>query len=171
MRRHGTHSCYVGGCRCEACSTEALRYAQMYYWRTRKFLKVPSDAAREHVLALQQYGLGDNAIAASCGAGPATIRRIRLGKAKEIYQRTEQRIFSVTPEGIADGALVDASVTHSLLHDLLEEGWTRAELNRALGRKGRCLITLYRQRVTAATEMRVEQLYRRAIREGLQVSA
>lgn len=156
---------YVRGCRCEACKSVEMAYHREYERRRRK--KVSSERARAHILKLKSYGLGSNSIADSCGVGPATVRLICLGRKPLIYKRTEMRILSVTPEGMADGVLIDATVTRVLLRELLNEGWSRRDLARALGNKGRLLPMLYRNRVTASMGARVERLYVRALRGGM----
>lgn len=166
---HGTRSSYVRGCRCEECGAVARAYARCHYYsRRRKLLKVPSDVARQHILYLKKMGMGANAISDCGGVGPVTVRKIRDGKWHRIKQRTEQRILSVTPEGIADCALVDATFVHGLIRELLEEGWTRRDLNRELGRTGRQFPFLRQKRVRAKTQMLIEKLYRRAMTDGLE---
>jgi hypothetical protein len=142
-----------------------MAYHREYESRRRK--KVSSERARAHILKLKSYGLGAPSIADCCGVSPATVQLIRQGRKPLIYARTEQRILSVTPEGIADSALVDATVTRTLLRELLAEGWSRRDLARALGNKGRLLPMLYRNQVKASMALRVERLYVRAMRGGM----
>lgn len=163
---HGTRSRYVGGCRCEPCRAVASDYAKRYHRKRFQSLKVSADVAREHILHLKRCGLGAPAIGHSADMSPATVLRIARGKQRRIYAVTERKVLSVTAEGIADGALVDPTVTRTLLRELLEEGWTRRELLAALGRPGRSMSMLYHERVTARTEMRVEKLHRRLMQSG-----
>lgn len=166
MRKHGTRSCYVGGCRCSDCSRVALAYARTHYRRTKpKSPKVSTAHVMYHIAYLKSYGLGCKAIGQACDCSPATIRLLSNGRLRTILRVTEQRILSVTPEAIADHALVDGDMTRKMLRELLDEGYSWRQLSRELKRT--TLHVFYVKSVAAKTQLRVEKLYRRAMTVGL----
>lgn len=163
--QHGTHSKYVLGCRCDICFKAEQAYHREYRRKNPQLRKISADKVREHIILLASYGVGQNAVADACGVGPATVKKIRQGKQQKIYARTAQRILSVTPEAIADSALVDAANGKRILRELLEEGYSRPFIARQLGVEQ--LHYLYNRKLRARTELKIEKLYRRNLTIGL----
>ena len=167
---HGTPERYRKGCRCYWCAEADTEYNRLHRPLYRR-LKVPSNSTRRHIAWLNSHSMGNDSIAACCGVGHATVMKIRQGKSITIYRRTEQRILSVTPEGLSDGCRVDPTVTRQLIRELLEEGNTSRQLLRELGYKRTDLFMLRSKRVFAKTQLRVEKLYRKAMKDGLERAA
>lgn len=166
--RHGLGG-FKSGCRCDRCTAATQEYMRSYYLDKKDGLRRLVDAgpARAHLLLLQQCGLGYRPISDAADVDQQTLVAIRLGRVTRIRRSTEAKILSVTGDAVADGTKVPARRCHQMLRELVSEGYTRAQIARALGFKRGCLKPLYRTRVTAKTEMRVKKLYRRSFYERL----
>jgi DNA invertase Pin-like site-specific DNA recombinase len=150
------------GCRCSDCRNAHRFYGRAWRIRRRPPLKVHAGRVREHLLELQQEGLGLNAVAAASNVGASTVLRIRQGSQQRVRRRTAQALLSVTGEAILDGALVPASPTVRLLRAAREEGYSWLAIAAVLGCAERTVPNyLYRQRVTARTALRVRRGLRR----------
>jgi hypothetical protein len=101
--------------------------------------------------------MGYNAVAAATDLSFSVLTRVRQGKRKRIFLRTEQTILSVDSTALSDAALVPAQNTWKLLQELLDRGFSQAQLCRWLGYKSRKL-QINRQRVWAKTALRVERM-------------
>ena len=86
--------------------------------------------------------------------------------AKDLPAHRTENPF-LTPEGLSDGCRVDPTLTRQLIRELLDEGYTSRQLLRELGYKRTDLFMLRSKRVFAKTQLRVEKLYRKAMKEGL----
>lgn len=73
--------------------------------------------------------------------------------------RTERKILAVTRDMASDRALVAPGRTFRLIDQLLEEGFTKAELARRLGYRHGAL-QFRRHRMTARNVARIERLHR-----------
>lgn len=132
-RPHGERLRYVGGCRCEAC-----RKANSAYENARQKARragewngiVPADKARAHIKALSRQGVGRKAVAAASDVGETAITEIRARR------------------------------TWMLIDELVEEGYTYADLAQRMGYKTPRL-QFGRERVTVRTAARVEHLHRK----------
>jgi hypothetical protein len=111
---------------------------------------------RRHILMLGRRGLGRRAIAAASDVREQTIQQIRSRKKLTVRARTARRILAITPEAIADRALVPARRLWKYIRRLQKEGFTKTELARRLG-KGR--LQFGKQRVTARSDFDVALLY------------
>jgi hypothetical protein len=87
------------------------------------------------------------------------LQDIRTGKKRQIRARTARKILAVTPAMVSDGALVKPGRTFRLIDELLEEGFSKAELARRLGYRNQAL-QFSRRRMTARNVARIERLYR-----------
>ena len=159
---HGTRLRYIGGCKCFQC-----RRANSDYERERKAARaagdwnglVPSGRARAHLVSLSRAGVGKRAVQAASDVCMTVLQDIRTGKKPQIRARTERRILAVTREMVSDRALVKPGRTHRLIEQLLEEGFSKAELARRLG-YARPALQFRRSRMTARNVAKVERLYR-----------
>lgn len=159
----GTRVRYVRGCRCDAC-----RAANTQYERERGAARRAGDwnglvdarLARAHLRKLSRQGVGRRAVAAASDVAESLLCDIRAGRKTRIRARTERRILAVTPAMASDRALVDATPTWELLEELLEEGFTEAQLARWLGYETPRL-QLGRERVTARNAHDVQVLHGR----------
>lgn len=151
MREHGTYSCYVwgpasgqgAGCRCEPC-----REANRHYERNRQRRTAPpyvnASAARRHLQFLGERGVGLKTVAVRTGLSHGTLSRLMYGTAqrgpsRRIRAETNDRILGVMPTDAADGARVPAERTWENVRTLLDLGWTRAAISKAIGQNGRAL--------------------------------
>lgn len=159
---HGTRLRYVGGCRCFRC-----RRANSDYERERKAARaagdwnglVSAERAREHLRSLSKRGVGKRAVAAASDVCMTVLQDIRTGRKAQIRARTERKILAVTRDMASDRALVAPGRTFRLIDQLLEEGFTKAELARRLGYRNGAL-QFRRHRMTARNVARIERLHR-----------
>jgi hypothetical protein len=159
---HGRRARYVAGCRCDECRAGNRLYARA---RTARIIRggwngtVPADQARKHLRALSRAGVGRRAVHDACGISQSVLSAIRRGRKSTVRRDTERRILAVDRGAISDHALVAAGPTWRKVRELLEEGFTQAELARRLGYV-RPALQFGARRVTAVTALRVERLWR-----------
>lgn len=168
MREHGTHACYVwgpesgpgDGCRCEPCRAANTAYEKARAQRIAPAY-VSAANARAHVRFLSDHGVGLKRIVAVGGVSQGTLWKLMYGKdgkpSKRIRRSTEQKILAVTPADAADGAPIDAGGTWENVAVLLERGWTKVAIARALGQTGPGL-QLGSDKVTAGNARAVAEL-------------
>lgn len=125
---------------------------------------VPADRAREHVAELARLGIGYKTVADACGVARSAMQAIRAGEVARIRSQTERRILAVDEGCRADKNLVAGTKTKRLLKRILARGFTQTQVSRELG----CSVFVFSRaaidgmkRVEAATELRVEKLWRR----------
>lgn len=158
---HGTRNKYQGGCRCVQC-----RAANAGYVKQRLDARnagqgnelVPSEKAREHLFYLSKHFVGVGSVSDVTGISFWTLMKIRSGKRPNIRRQNELKILAVTKSAVAGGGLVSAKRTWQRINLMLKEGFTKKEIARRLGRKGKNL-NLSKTRVTANTAARIERLY------------
>lgn len=161
---HGTRMKYRGGCRCDEC-----RKANSAYENERQKARragdwngiVPADRARAHLRKLARVGVGRNIVAQCSGVARSIVHAIRHGQVKRIRARTERRILAVTTAQRGDAALVPAARVWQLLHELLEEGYTRPFINQQLGYRTKYAFQFSRKLVQVRTLHRIERLHER----------
>lgn len=159
---HGARARYVAGCRCEPCTT-----ANRLYARARAKAQragdwnglVSADRARKHLRALSAKGIGRRAVAAASDLGLTTLQEIGAGRAWQIRARIERAILAVDAGARSDSSFVPAAKTWKLLDELIEEGFSKAELARRLGLKKPAL-QFRKDRILARTAHRVARFYR-----------
>lgn len=123
---------------------------------------VVASPARRHLLSLSRAGIGRHSVAAACDVPHSILSAIKRGARRQLRRQTLARILAVTPEARADASLVPAAKTWRWIRKLLDEGYTRQDLARALGSQARRpALQLRRDHVLARTEARVGRLYRR----------
>lgn len=165
---HGERVKYMAGCRCMLCRAANSRY------ETDRLLArkngdwnglVPAQKARRHLLRLSKLGIGRRAVAAATDISQTILSRIKNGERRQIRKRTQDRILAVTTDAASDSAVVPAATTWRQLEELIEEGFSKAELARRLGYSSPAL-QLRRDRVLARTAARVDRLYRTIMKEA-----
>lgn len=148
MREHGTHACYVfgpepggdtsKGCRCDECRRAAREYERE---RTRRTAPpyVGAARARAHIAFLSEHGIGLKTLAKRSGVSHGALWKIVYGvpsvgrgPSKRVRHETEQAILAVQPSDAADGARIPGAATHQHIKTLLERGWTKAAIGKAL---------------------------------------
>lgn len=130
---------------------------------------VPIDAARAHLKALSDKGVGKRSVQAASDVGLAIIAAILRGTRRHIRRSTERRLLAVDVGALADGTLVDARPTWKLIRAMLRDGYTRGELAEALGSQKPAL-QLGRKRLLASTALKVERLHRAYLQEKQQAA-
>ena len=91
-RKHGTRSCYVGGCRCEPC--RAANAADRRSRRTRTPL-VPVEPVVAHLRALQAAGVGRRRIARAARIAESTLDRIAREPGTRMHPAVAKRVLAV----------------------------------------------------------------------------
>lgn len=157
-RPHGTRLRYMAGCKCFKC-----RRANSDYERSRQAARIAGDwngivnatRARNHLEMLHRSGVGRRTVSDITGVPHSTIHEIRKGRKRRIRARTEQRILAIGPNA---AQIVPAARTHKLIREILDEGFSKAEVARRLGYRSPAL-QFNRRRVTARNEARVIALH------------
>lgn len=161
--QHSQRARYAAGCRCDAC-----RKANRDYERARMAARktvgwsglVDATAARMHLMKLRRRGVGKAAVAAATNISQGVLHYIINGTRLQIHARTARKILAVTPAMASDHATVPAAATWRRIRDLMEAGYTRAQIRTALGITGRA-IRFGKRRVLVATAAKVERVHRK----------
>ena len=159
-------------CRCTDCRQAARHYEKSRLVRKARGLQPYVDAgkARDHIAWLNSPAVrGEVASLAGrrgtvaewwftpaarrLGLMPTQLKQIGSGQIRRIRASTGRKIVSLTPNSHGDGLLVDAAPTKALIVMLLERGWTKAAIARAIGVSGARMLQIARsdkvRRVTA----------------------
>lgn len=168
-RAHGTNVKYVQDrCRCEPCTYAGLLYERRRRAKKRRGLEPYADAvkAREHVRWLMAHNVGLKTIAVASGVAHGTLVKLIYGvptdgrpPSTRIRAATGRRLLAVTLKDRADGALVDATDTHACVALLVEAGWTKVAIARAIGQRGPGL-QIGAERVTVRNARAIRDLWR-----------
>lgn len=162
---HGTHAAYVlDRCRCTSCKVATREYERERAQRIEPAY-VAAGPAREHVRLLSQAGVGLKTIAKLSGVPHGTLSKLMYGDrargmspSKRVRKTTLDRILSVWPNNVANGAKIDATRTWVLLDEMIDAGVPRARIAQQLGARSPAL-QLSRQQVEAGTARKVERLH------------
>ena len=173
---HGTRSAYVADrCRCDACRAAnrdagRARARAIAYGRWVPF--VDAGPVRAHAQRLRAAGLGVDRLVTLSGVPSGTLRGLLYGDprtgspVRRVRQATAAKLLSidVASAGYAPYALTDAVHTHRRLRALIESGWGIPALATELGRTPSSVrATLFSERVTVDTALKVEALHRRVL--------
>ena len=174
MTDHGTRSNYVKGCRCERCRLANRDYArnrERHLSRVKQGIEQPvvkyvaATETREHLLWLRSFGVGRGTVNKLTGIGRTTLWEIARGDTKMVHPDTEAKILGLFRDTRNRAMIVDAELTWKRISWLQQQGWSKARIARELG-CSRPALQLRKDRVTYATEQRVEQLVRRVLVNG-----
>lgn len=133
------------GCRCDPCGEANRTYARVRDRAARRpdeiLLSsfVPAGPARSHLLGLAQAGVGLRTVAARTSMSRAHLAKLFRGDIRRVSKRTRERILAITPDHLADGALVAAAPTWEFVGRLLAAGKTKAWISAQIGQGGRAL--------------------------------
>jgi transcriptional regulator with XRE-family HTH domain len=138
LHPHGTRVRYVCGCKCMLCRAANSRYeterlAARKRGETNRI--VSSEVVVTHLRKLSRLGIGRRAIAAASGVSETNIQKLRNGQRPNVREATARRILAVDHTALSDHALVPARQTVRLFDRLLEEGYTKTTIAKALGAK------------------------------------
>ncbi len=169
---HGTRSCYVQGCRCNACRSANSAYFQLRrkigYHRVAEE-SVDASRAREYLNYLSEIGIGRASVHNACGVRTQIISEIASGLKTRISRSTQARILGIKPnEAMPRGAYVDAEITRQQIQALLGEGFTKSDLANRLHRfSDRLYIGEGRKgKVRVSSALKVNTLYRLMMAEN-----
>ena len=136
-RAHGSYVKYVQDhCRCDAC-----RHANRTYERERKQRREPpyvsAVRARAHIAELAEQGVGLKSIARITGVSHGGLTKLVYGTqgrppSRRIRKSTEDAILSVTPDRAPGGTREPAAPIWKIVDQLLERGWTKVAIGRAV---------------------------------------
>lgn len=135
---HGTRIRYMGGCRCVPCRAANSRYNTECDARVRAGERndiVSAAKAREHIRRLAQIGVGYKTVARTARIASVIVWGIRTGERRRCRRQTSVRILEIDRWALADGSLVDASLTWKRIGEIRARGWAKARIARALGCK------------------------------------
>jgi hypothetical protein len=164
--RHGTpmqpKTRLVAYCTCPTCE-DRRRYARRNYKLRQRGQGRTTTPARTqaHLKFLHQHGWVNEAIAAECGIGVATVCEIDRGVPKRIWRTTEAAILTVT--GPARGHHVPAHGTRRRLEALAALGWPPKTISARAGLHpgfGRCFFYQNYDRVKASTADAIDAVFR-----------
>ncbi|WP_157965257.1 helix-turn-helix domain-containing protein [Euzebya rosea] len=175
-RAHGTYVKSVqDDCRCECC-----RYANVVYERDRQLRHrrgthdlVDADPVRARLAELAADGIGLKQVARLSGVSHGALSKLVHGQSGRPPSRrcrtaTAERIMAVTAslDDLADGALVDATITHARIADLLAAGATRPWIASRIAGRPVPSLQLGRSTVTARNARAVRDLHTAVVVAG-----
>lgn len=171
---HGTDIAYKADkCRCRPCkdahSAANIRRERLKAYGRDPVGRVEAGPVRAHLNALAAAGFGYKQVANLSGVSPSAVAAILHGRPERghapyarVGKATAARILAVkpTPENRAGGALVNATGAHRRLQALVTIGWPLAQLAARLDlAPSNITALLKRDRLTAAIDMRIRNLY------------
>ena len=175
-REHGTNARYrwgeVGddyrnGCRgCECCSAGVL-YEKLRANRKRRGMDayVDNTEAREHLLWLEQHGVGLRTVCEVSGVSRSALSLIRKGVRPVSRPETITAILAVHTGNAAPGAVIDGAPTMALIDELLALGHTKGAVAQMLGASTKGLQVCKRGTIRRETADKVAELHEQLTRE------
>ena len=148
VRPHGTHAKYVvERCHCDECRAANRAYERK---RTRENAErrygarppifIDATDTREHILRLRAAGIGPLQIEKLSGVGHTAQWKIVTGRVRRVHRETERAIMSVgTADHVFLRSYVDATEAKAIVAELLEMGYTKTAIAKALGNKAPAL--------------------------------
>ena len=175
-REHGTNARYrwgeVGddyrnGCRCYECCTAGVLYEKLRERRKARGIDpyVDNTEARQHLLWLEQHGVGLRTVCEVSGVSRSALSLIRNGTRPVSRPETITAILAVHTGDAAAGAVIDGTRTMQLVDELLALGHTKGDLAVMLGASTKALQVCQRGTVRRETADKVQQLHERLTRE------
>jgi hypothetical protein len=134
---HGDRVRYMGGCRCVPCRAANSRYECRRAELRRCGLAngiVSARRTRQRLITLGRQGIGYKTVARAAGVSRTVVAKIRFGQRTQIRAMTEKRILDLGANLIPASRLEDARPAWRKIHWLIENGFTKAEIARRLGK-------------------------------------
>lgn len=159
------------GCRCEPCRAANRAYARSRDRAARRpdevllSAFVPAGPVRSHLAELVESGVGLRTVAARTSLSRDSLAKLLRGERRRVSKRTRELILAISPEHLADGALVPAGPTWERVGQLLAAGKTKAWISAQIGQAGRAL-QLGREQVTVRNARAIARLVEREVPEG-----
>lgn len=170
---HGTVIRHRHGCRCLPCRAAWANYCRATRARVKAGtadFQVSAEFARKHLNYLSAHGLGLRAIEECTGISREHLQDIKHGRTR-IRQSTEERIMRIHSSALKSaGSWTHAHRSHEQVNAMLAEGWTKAQIARAMGLKSAALKWWGRNRIRVSTQVRLDAVYQH-FREELQRAA
>lgn len=142
--KHGTHSCYSKGCRCEPCRVahrEYERHAKRRRDRARNGTDIYeskfTDTAEviAHIEFLASKGIGAGTISAKTGLDRQNIRRIARGEQKKVSREVAEKVLAVSSLPYMKGNFVSSDPLKKLIKKLNKHGISGTDIGRQAGYK------------------------------------
>lgn len=142
VKKHGTHSTYGHGCRCEPCLLAHRIYERNASRRRRRVAygledpvvkKMDATPVREHVIFLGSKGIGMGSIAQTVGTPRSTIQHIKRGTYKNTTVELGNKILAIPAIPRVPMAFIDASPIKKMIKQLEEKGITEKDIGRMMG--------------------------------------
>ena len=175
-REHGTNARYrwgeVGddyrnGCRCFECCSAGVLYEKLRANRKRRGMDayVDNTEAREHLLWLEQHGVGLRTVCEVSGVSRSALSLIRKGVRPVSRPETITAILAVHTGNAAPGAVIDGTRTMALIDELLALGYTKGAVAQMLGASTKALQVCKRGTIRRETADKVAALHEQLTRE------
>jgi transcriptional regulator with XRE-family HTH domain len=175
-REHGTNARYrwgeVGddyrnGCRCFECCSAGVLYEKLRANRKRRGMDayVDNTEAREHLLWLEQHGVGLRTVCEVSGVSRSALSLIRKGVRPVSRPETITAILAVHTGNAAPGAVIDGAPTMALIDELLALGHTKGAVAQMLGASTKALQVCKRGTIRRETADKVAELHEQLTRE------
>ena len=175
-REHGTNARYrwgeVGddyrnGCRCFECCSAGVLYEKLRANRKRRGMDayVDNTEAREHLLWLEQHGVGLRTVCEVSGVSRSALSLIRKGVRPVSRPETITAILAVHTGNAAPGAVIDGTRTMALIDELLALGHTKGAVAQMLGASTKALQVCKRGTIRRETADKVAELHEQLTRE------
>lgn len=167
---HGTRAKYTfEKCRCEPCREANREYAKRTSLWNYRPAQVDAHPVREHLenLMSSKYhgahdGMGRRRIAKISGVNEGVISRLLYGRdgklPKRIKRENAERLMAVR-EDLSPAAVIDAGETWRYLNELIDFGFAKTRIARALGQSKHGGLQVGKVRVTLKTARAVERLH------------
>lgn len=175
-REHGTNARYrwgeVGddyrnGCRCFECCSAGVLYEKLRAARKARGVDpyVDNTEAREHLLWLEQHGVGLRTVCEVSGVSRSALSLIRKGVRPVSRPETITAILAVHTGNAAPGAVIDGARTMALIDELLALGHTKGAVAQMLGASTKALQVCKRGTIRRETADKVAELHEQLTRE------
>lgn len=162
QKPHGARARYAAGCRCMLCRAANSRYevAREKLRRAGEWNGlIDVGPIVDHIRKLSLQGVGYKAIAAAASCSPTTLRLYLTGQRLHIRSQLAMRILAVDAGAAAGHALISSRSTWQLLDELLEGGYTKAQLGKWIGCQTAQMRIKRGGLITADTACRVRRMY------------